>query len=298
MSEHAALAQLLADPDPGIANALRKQLAEREADPPGLRDAIESLADAGDRARARAARVEAGRERAAAKLVRLAETPDDPGTPGGSSALLEEGALEIARLEDPDVDCAAAVRALDDLARRAREAVAVDAARAHQLANPPRTLAEQRLLALSRFLGETEGFEGDRDEQSLPRSSSLPEVLVTRRGLPIALSVVYLLVARRIDVELHGVGAPLHFLVGAPVGTRHLYVDPFARGRPLETDGVAALLRRMGVVFRPEHLAATGPRAILARMARNLVSFHARRPRGETRARRCARVAVAFEPGT
>ncbi len=54
MSEAAAIAQLLADPDPGIATALRRQLIGREEDPPGLCDAVEALPDAGDRARARA----------------------------------------------------------------------------------------------------------------------------------------------------------------------------------------------------------------------------------------------------
>src|SRR5579871_1273911 len=110
MGEVAAIARLLGDPDPGIATALRTQLANREQDPPGLREAIEALDDPHDRSRAREARLEIGRDRAAEALVRVSKPGIEPD--------LETGAFEIARLEDPDTDCAAARSTLDDLGRR------------------------------------------------------------------------------------------------------------------------------------------------------------------------------------
>jgi regulator of sirC expression with transglutaminase-like and TPR domain len=278
VSEIAALARLLADPDPGIATALRRQLAGRAEDPPGLRDAIETLPDAAERARAREARLEACRERAAEHLIALAKRGDPD---------LEEGALAIARLEDPDVDVAPPRARLDELGRFASAMLE---------GLPPGAAARERLLVLARLLGEREGFEGDRSDETVHLASSLPLVLERRKGLPIALSVVYLLVAKRAGIELAGVGAPLHFLVGGPAGGQTLYLDPFARGKSLEPAEAALFLRSMGVVFRPEHLAPVGARAIVARMARNLVSFWAKRPRGEARARRYARVANGVEP--
>src|SRR5581483_4523606 len=271
MTEAAAIAQLLADPDPGIATQLRKQLISRDEDPPGLRDAVEALPDAGDRARAREARLEVGRERAAERLIRRATD--------GPSPDLEACSFEIARMEDPDADIATAQRALDALAERGR-------ARLEAACD-----ARSKLQTLAIFLGHEEGFSGDRNEEEVPRCSSLPLVLERKRGLPIALSTVYLLVAKRLGVELHGVAAPLHFIVGGPVEGGTLYLDAFDRGRPLEQEEAAAMLRGLGVVFRPEHLAPTSTRPIVARMARNLVAHYARRPRGEARARRYARVA-------
>ncbi len=275
MSEAAAIARLLADPDPGIATALRRQLAQRGEDPPGLREAIEELLDPVDRSRARDARLEVGRERAADRVIRRAMASDEPD--------LEECALEIARLEDPDLDADATRRTLDDLGERARPRIAA--------ASSPR----ERLEALATFLGDEEGFEGDRELPEEGSWSSLPCVLETRRGLPIALSLVYLLVARRAGVELFGVGAPSHFMVGGPDEDDVLFLDPFDRGRLLDPSGAANLLVSLGVVFRPEHLAPTPVRPIVARMARNLARLHGRRPRGETRARRYVRVAMALE---
>ena len=65
------------------------------------------------------------------------------------------------------------------------------------------------------------------------RASLLPEVLRRRRGLPILLSVVWLEVARRADVDAFGTSMPGHFVVGLgdPDGD-HTVVDPFRGGRP------------------------------------------------------------------
>lgn len=275
MTEAAAIAQLLADPDPGIATSLRRQLMTRDEDPPGLRDAVEALPDAADRTRAREARLEVGRERAAERIIRRASSDGDMD--------LEPCAFDISRMEDPDTDVTTAQRALDAIAERARPRVAGGRD------------ARGRVLALAIFLGHEEGFVGDRNEEEVPRCSSIPLVVERKRGLPIALSTVYLLVAQRVSVELFGVAAPLHFIVGGPVEGGTLFLDPFDRGRPMETEDAAAMLRGLGVVFRPEHLAPASTKPIVARMARNLVAFYARRPRGETRARRYARVAMALE---
>src|SRR5581483_9827666 len=157
MTEAAAIAQLLADPDPGIATQLRRQLISRDEDPPGLRDAVEALPDAGDRARAREARLEVGRERAAERLVRISSR--------GGDLDLEASAFDIARMEDPDADLSVARSALDGLAERARAKVHAPVDR------------RGRLLALAIFLGHEEGFVGDRNEEEVPRCSSLPIVL-------------------------------------------------------------------------------------------------------------------------
>jgi regulator of sirC expression with transglutaminase-like and TPR domain len=288
VAEIEAIARLLADPDPGIATALRRQLALRPEDPAGLREAVEALEDPLDRARARDARLEVGRERAQDRLLRLA---------GGADPSLEEGAFEISRLEDPDTDVAGARRKLDELASKLRGLLEGDPETLAPLVAAPRgpTGRREKISVLAWFLAEREGFEGEREEYDSPRNSILPEVLARKRGLPIALSVVYLLVAARAGIELFGVGAPLHFLVGGPTETRPLYLDPFHKGRILEAEAVADFLRGLDVAFRPEHLAPTASRKILARMARNLVAYHARKPRGETRARRLQRIALAFE---
>ncbi len=113
---------------------------------------------------------------------------------------------------DPSLDADAVLQGLDDLAARL----------------PTAGSDYDRLRAV---LGE---FRGDGDDQTDLRSSLLPEVLRRRRGLPILLSVVWLEVARRAEVEAFGTSLPGHYVVGLgdPDGP-HTVVDPFRGGRPV-----------------------------------------------------------------
>ena len=58
------------------------------------------------------------------------------------------------------------------------------------------------------------GFRGNQENYTDPRNSLLDQVLATRKGIPISLCIIYLLVAERLGLELESVGIPGHFLVG------------------------------------------------------------------------------------
>jgi regulator of sirC expression with transglutaminase-like and TPR domain len=100
-------------------------------------------------------------------------------------------------------------------------------------------------------LGGDVGFAGSPADYDNLASSLLHEVLRTRRGLPILLSVVWLEVCRRIDVPAYGIGLPGHFVVGIgdperaaePSGEGFALVDPFAGGTPV---AAATLYRAIG----------------------------------------------------
>src|SRR5829696_7811715 len=140
-----------------------------------------------------------------ARFLALFSRPD-------ASLPLDEVALCIAAHADPDVDIAANLARLDDLAEKC----------------PAPTLD-----ALVTHLFRTEGFAGNRADYYDPRNSFLHEVLDRRLGIPITLSIVVLEVGRRLGVPLSGVGLPGHFLVRDKVDDR-VFIDPFHGGRLLD----------------------------------------------------------------
>lgn len=97
------------------------------------------------------------------------------------------------------------------------------------------------------LLGEREGFAGNRKEYDAPENSMLDLVLERRSGLPIALSVVYVEVARRAGIALAGVGLPGHFVVGHVGASPPILLDPFGGGRVVTDEVKAALVRPWGV---------------------------------------------------
>ena len=121
--------------------------------------------------------------------------------------------------------------------------------------------AREHAEGLRRALGERCGFAGsDRDYDDLD-ASLLEAVLVSRRGLPILLAVVWVEVARRLGVPAVGVGLPGHFVVavgggtgvlpdGAPEpGVDVVHVDPFAGGRVRDVEWLDRRVR--AAVGRP-----------------------------------------------
>jgi regulator of sirC expression with transglutaminase-like and TPR domain len=130
---------------------------------------------------------------------------------------------------------------------------------------------------INRLMFEEEGFHGENDDYYDPRSALLSEALERHAGLPIALSVLYLELSRRVGVEAAGVALPGRFLVKftGPFGV--LVIDPFDGGRVLSTVEMQKILDGMfggGVKLREQHLRAYSPKEVLARELAQLKSAY------------------------
>ena len=135
--------------------------------------------------------------------------------------------------------------------------------------------------ALNRFVFEESNFQGNQENYYDPRNSLLSCVIDERRGIPITLSVVYMELGRRAGLEAEGVGLPGHFVVRvrASVGGEEVttLVDPFNR-RVIGREDCQQLLDSLyggQVALAEEHLRASTPREILARILRNLKAVYA-----------------------
>ena len=128
-----------------------------------------------------------------------------------------------------------------------------------------------QINALNARLFDDLGFAGNVDEYYDPRNSLLDSVIERRRGIPITLSLVYVEVAKRLDVPIVGVGMPGHFLV-RHVEEASLYIDPYNRGVILsEAECVEQFARiNQGIRWDPSFLAPVSERSLLARILRNL----------------------------
>ena len=170
-------------------------------------------------------------------------------------------ALLIAAEEYPQVTPEPYLRRLDELAERARDRL-WDA-----------TAPIMMLQEVNRVMFEEEAFQGNRTEYYDPRNSFLNDVIDRRRGIPITLSIVYLELGWRLDLPLHGVNFPGHFLVRYAGEAVQLLVDPFQNGMIRFEDEAQALLDHVyggSVRMQPEFLRIADRRDILIRLLTNL----------------------------
>jgi regulator of sirC expression with transglutaminase-like and TPR domain len=151
---------------------------------------------------------------------------------------------------------------------------------------PPKVTAEERVVALNKFLYEDQGFWGSNaDDYYDPRNSYLNEVIDRKTGIPITLSILYMEVGRRIGLPLEGVSFPGHFLVRVQVRSGMLVVDPFSGGAPQSEAELRARLKRVipegatsdvPVAELPldPFLEPANKRQILSRVLRNLKGIY------------------------
>lgn len=202
-----------------------------------------------------------------------------------SEIQLDEAALEIAALDHPDVHLSGYLQLLGAITERLR-------ARAGGAREPAVQAAR-----LAEVLAGEFGFAGDRESYDDPANADLISVLERRRGLPIALAILYVAAARRVGWTAHPLNTPSHVLVaiGAP---RQIVIDPFNRGAFVSRNDLAGLLRSaLGRVATasPEHVAPLSNRAALVRLLMNQVT-RAERARQLPRALTLLQRITAFAP--
>src|SRR5271154_526729 len=178
---------------------------------------------------------------------------------------LDVAALEIASIETPDLDPGPSLGVLDRIASGIEARL------------PSSDDGREFVRVANGYLFGDLGFHGNEIDYNDPRNSCLHYVLDRRTGIPIALSVVYIEVARRLGRPVSGIGLPGHFIVEYNDGEFATYIDPFHSGRLLTLDDCRQLAReRTGSDTEATALAPVGARYILVRMLNNLRSAYFR----------------------
>lgn len=175
----------------------------------------------------------------------------------------DQAALEIASLDHPQ----ASLKDYTALLGEMNERLLARAVTAHS--------ATEQAAALADVLGVEFGLAGDRDNYDDPANADMIRVLDRRRGLPVALSILYVSIGRRVGWEVYALNTPGHVVVGLREGEELILLDPFRRGARLAADQLSTMIARaLGRPgpFASEHLAPMTNRGVLLRLLMNQAS--------------------------
>ncbi len=179
---------------------------------------------------------------------------------------LAEAALLLASFDRPEV-------LLDDYRRRLADIVQDLAGECDRAGAAESQTLAGRAAIVATVIAERHEFTGDRETYDDMANANLISVLDRRRGLPVALSIVYIHAARALGWFMEGLNFPGRFLVrlGAPDGRAVL--DPFDGGRLRDAVALRELLKLgagASAELAPEHFTAAGNRDILLRLQNNI----------------------------
>jgi len=171
---------------------------------------------------------------------------------------LEQGVMLLCRTQYPQINLEAYSAVLDDYAAELRERL--------DLNGSPDLI----IRVINDFLFRELRFTGDERNFHNPENSYFSCVLDRRIGNPISLSLLYLLLARRLRLPMAGIGLPGHFLCRFQTSRVELYIDPFRGGRLLVKADCVKLVMQLQHRFDDSFLAPVSARRILLRICANL----------------------------
>jgi regulator of sirC expression with transglutaminase-like and TPR domain len=177
---------------------------------------------------------------------------------------LEQCAFLIARYAYPSLDVSMYVRQLDEMAQEVRDRIG------------PRASGEETVKTLNRYLFTEQGFKGNTKNYYEVENTYLNRVIDRRTGIPISLSIVYLLIGKRLGLPVHGIGMPGHFLVKYESDRYKIFVDCFNGGALLTEKNCQRFLTEAGYGFDERYLQHSAVRAVLSRMIKNLLAIYAK----------------------
>lgn len=176
-----------------------------------------------------------------------------------------DAALQLARVDAPDADWLAARSCLSELARDAVElAQSIDT-------NDLATRAE----ALAGLIAGRHAYTGDAETYDDLANANLIRVIERRKGLPVALGIIWMHTARAAGWGAHGVDFPAHFLVALEGKSVQAVIDVFGGGVTLDARDLRVLLKRIEgeqAELRPGLLRPMNARSVLLRLQNNIMT--------------------------
>ena len=220
------------------------------------------------------------------------KTPEDPaeylralGQKGSAVLDIARAALMFSALDHAGRTLEPYLRHLSEIASHARAETRIA------------SNAEEGAQALASVLVGRYGYDGDRLSYDDPSNADFMSVIDRRRGLPVALGILYMHAARAAGLEAAGLNTPGHFLLRLSFKGSEILVDPFNGGVALDRETLGSP-PKMGApqADDPRLAEPVSDADVLLRLANNL-KLRVLQAGERTRALEVAKRMVLIAPG-
>jgi regulator of sirC expression with transglutaminase-like and TPR domain len=137
--------------------------------------------------------------------------------------------------------------------------------------------ALERVNILNHVIYDVYEFKANKQSFHASSNSFINYVIEQRKGNPVALSMIYLILAQSLGLPIEGINLPRHFVVAYankyPATSDEpvlFYINPFSGGIVFSTQEIIDFLSEIGIAPIPEYFIPTNNRAIIYRVLNNL----------------------------
>jgi regulator of sirC expression with transglutaminase-like and TPR domain len=127
------------------------------------------------------------------------------------------------------------------------------------------------------------GFKSSKNNFYATENSYINQVLESKKGNPLSLSILYSVIAQKLQIPIYGVNLPNHFVLGfvdefqtlkmLGVGEDRnilFYINPFSKGRIFDHNEIENYLRSLNLPLQKNYFEPCSNTEILKRMLTNL----------------------------
>ena len=136
----------------------------------------------------------------------------------------------------------------------------------------------EKISAFNRVFFTQNGFRGNTRNFQSPDNSFINTVIDKHMGNPLTLSMLYIIIAEKINLPICGVNMPKHFIIGFedvneingdPI---KFYINPFNKGAILNRQDLEVYLKREKLKEDSKYFTPCGNTTVIKRLLNNL--FH------------------------
>lgn len=153
----------------------------------------------------------------------------------------------------------------------------------------------EKVKILNYILFQLHGFRGDEDNFLHHDNSFINKVLQNKKGNPISLSIIYMLVAQRLNIPIYGINLPRHFImayveddetdnlegfndkqsIGSEAeGEIKFYINAYNGGGVFNHEQLLGILKEMELEEKPEYTQPCSNADIVLRVLMNLYNSY------------------------
>lgn len=184
---------------------------------------------------------------------------------------LLEGTIIISQFQFPDVDVAEIEAEIERIKQQVWLEINED------------NTAFEIVKIFNHVLFDLCGFQPSKSNFHAPQNSYIDYVLKHKKGNPLSLSVLYSIIAQRLEIPIYGVNLPNQFVLGYLDENQTLkmldansdknvlfYINPFSKGRIFDSNEIEGYLRSLNIPLKNNYIEPCSNTDILKRMLKNL----------------------------
>ncbi|MDP5169041.1 MAG: transglutaminase-like domain-containing protein [Bacteroidia bacterium] len=136
----------------------------------------------------------------------------------------------------------------------------------------------EKIMMLNRMLFIRERFRANRKNLSDPQNFFLNGLIETKKGAPISLGILYLILCKELEIPVHGIILPGYFVLLHRNEKEEIFIDVFNKGSLFVREELTRFLKEMNVAEEEKYYQPSSNQHIIIELIRALMlSFRQRR---------------------